>query len=565
MSDKKNHLIGIIEKPEKFYKSLIEIRDVNELIKICCDLKKDREIDYFDLAYKTIEVNYNVFSLSRVLEKIAYLSILDLENIIRLYELFYKRMLGDMARGTQYEITKNLVLHHAVFALSLLHKLQEINEEYTTFHITMILTTLHNEHKMNQYKQIKEYLDDTSDINKTLSSIEAISKIDLNPEEVNEVFESFNKINDLKLEKLSASLIYSSNQLKDAYPKFKEILLKLSKTDNKTVKFHISRILSFNNQDAVSENWYRECLFALTDTTSEELGIVDSLSYIFVNILNETNDYRVIRDFFIEWISKSDIVSNFPEKKLEYFIHEFASKYPEEHSKFITEIFYSENDDFHIIVSKLVTSETIFDKDMIGKTTIQDLLYMCRKVLGYLYEFESMKNLVWSLSKKDNLTNSEQSLIVDVFSSHIGTYYPNDTFDFFKDLDSKMLNKNQQAVVMQITKNLQNVITVYQQLPRLKELIPPSRETREVYKANQLSMGKVMKKAQQESIFSLLATTIHIKYGKGSFYNMNGEYTEPSYMQQISTSVSYPVTEEIHPIAAAIQRYHFRTAKKGDS
>lgn len=565
MSDKKNQLIGIIEKPEKFYSTLIEIRDVNELIQICSDLKKDIEIDYFDLAYKTVESNYSVFSLSRILEKIAYISILELENITRLYEFFYRGMLGDMACGTQYEITKNLVLHHADFAPLLLHKLQDINEEYTIFHASMILTTLHNEHKMNQYKQIKEYLDDTSNINKTLSSIEAISKIDLSPKEVNEVFESFNKINDLNQEKLSTALIYSCNKLKDVYFEFKEILLKLSKTDNKIVKFHISRILSFNNQDAVSDVWYRECLFALTDTTSEELGIVDNFSYVFVNILEGTNDYRVIRDFFIEWVSKSDIVSNFPEKKLEYFIHEFAAKYPEEHNKFITEIFYSENDDFHVIVSKLITSETVFDKNMIAEYTFQDLLYMCRKVLGYMYEFESMKNLVWSLSIKVNLTLSEQSLIFDVFTNHIGVDYPHDTVDFFKELDSKKLNKEQQSIAKQIAKSLEDVITTYKQLPRLKELIPPSLETRDVFKANQLSMGKVMKKAQQESILRQLATTIHIKYGKGSFHHMNGEYTEPSYMQRISTSVSYPVTERTHPIAAAIQRYNFRTAKKGDS
>lgn len=565
MANKQNHLIGIIDKPQNFYDCLMEIRDVNELLQTCNELKQKREIDYFDIAYKAVEDGCDIFLLSHVLEKIAFLSILDLRNITKLYELFFEKMRGDMASGGQYEITKSIASHHIDFSLYLLQELYKSDLEYATYHIAMILTTLHNEHQMNQYKQIKKYLEDTADINKTLSSIEAISKIDLTQEEVDEVFDLFKKISDSKEERFCAALVYSCNRMKNVYPVFKNIFLLLSDIDNKTVKFHISRILSFNEKGAVREDWYRKCLFALTDTTTEELGIVDSLSHVFMNILEATNDYRTIRDFFAEWVKESEITLDFPERTLEHFIYEFADKYPVEHSKFITEIFYSENEELHRIVRPFVTTGSKFSKEMIDEYTLQDFIYMCRKALGYLYEFDSLSTLIWSLSEKDNLTRDEQGLIADVFKNHIGDFYPKDTLDFFTALDSGALNKSQNAIVKYMVDKLGKDIETYENLPRFKELIPASRESREVTKANQLSIGDAIKKAQSESIIGFLGTPIHIKYGRGSFHYMNGEYTKPSYLQRVSTQITFPVTERIRPTDVAIQRYHFRKAKKGES
>ena len=77
-------------------------------------------------------------------------------------------------------------------------------------------------------------------------------------------------------------------------------------------------------------------------------------------------------------------------------------------------------------------------------------------------------------------------------------------------------------------------------------------------------MKKAMNKAQENSIFRQLATKILIKYGNGSFYHINNKYTKPTQMHTISSSISIPTSERVHPIHKSIERYHFKIAKKED-
>lgn len=558
------NLKNTIQNPYDFYQILYGIRDEAELILVCEELKKQIGIDYFELANKAIKNKQDVFFVSHILEKIAFLSILDIQNIIKLYEILYIQMDGDLANFTQYEITKNICIFHKDFSLNLLNELYKNNQDFSIYHISIILLTLHNKHNMNQYIAIKKYLDITSDKNKTLVSIEAISKIDLTDEQQNEIFELLNKIVALNDESFNSSIVYSCNRMKDKYSSFKMILLKLSATKNKNIKFHISRILTFNKKEEISEEWYLNYLFSLTDTMSNELGIVNNLSHVFVNILEASNEYIIIKDFFIKWVKNSDISSNFPSKSLEYFIHDFSSKFKVLHNKFITDFFYMENTKLHMILSRLITKKSTLDAESLEQYSDEDLLFICRKVLGYLYDFDNLKNLIWSISSKNNLSLSSQGLLIDIFINHIGVDYPYNTIEFFKNIDIKNLNKAQKNMQQQILQYVEQSLKTYQSLPRLKELVPYSQESREIHKANQLSMAEVMKKAEQNSIFSQLATKIYIKYGKGNFYNINGQYTKPTDMQKISTEMAFPLSENAHPISSAIQRYHFRVAKKGD-
>jgi hypothetical protein len=566
MEDKSNieSLINLIDNPCEFYRQLSSIRDDSKLIETCQNLNEKLEIDYFKLALEAIQSRHDVFFVSHVIEKIAFLSILNLDSILTLYERLYTEMSGDLANFTQYEITKNICQNHKDFSFTLLKALQEIEQDYVTYHISTILLVLHNDYNLDQYGNIKKYLENTTDKNKTLASIEAISKIDLTDELQSEILDIFNKIIDLNNESYSSSIVHCISRMKDKYKELKTIFLELSKTEYKNVKFNLSQILMFNKGDEVNEEWYQRCLFSLTDTMTDELGIVNNFSHIFENILDTTNDYRTILDFFIKWLESSDISANFPNKSFEHFIHSFFSKHEDLYSKFITKVFNMENMNLHTIISRLMIKKSSFDNELLNQYTDQDILFMCRKVLGYFYDFEALKNLIWSISYKKNLSKNSQGILIDIFINHIGVDYPYNALKFFKDLKQKDLTSSQKNIKKQVLQSIEKTRIEYQSLDRLKELTPPSQEVREINKANQFSISESIKESQEDSIFSQIATKIPIKYGKGHFYNIDGQYTQPSYMQKISTEMSFPVSENAHPISSAIDRFYFRIAKKGD-
>ena len=397
-----------------------------------------------------------------------------------------------------------------------------------------------------------------------MGAINTIANIELSEEEIVEVSILFDNSINMKNQQYLYMILYSCNKLKDKYPQFKNLLLKFAQFDDKNLKYHISRVLMFNKGDEAYSEWFKECLLSLSDTLHEEKGIINNLNYTFVNILEATNNYSVIKDFFLKWVQDSNITESFPQKSLEYFIHEFTSKYSILNNKFITEILNSENSDMHSIMSYLTVGTTKLDKELLSGYSDNDLLYICRKILGYFYEFNTLKNLVLSIQEKEYLTKNNKALIIEVFTNHIGKEYIHDTLDFFKKIDKKALNKDKKEIIENIIKNLEVFYDRRHDLPRLKELIPFSQESREIHKANQTLMSKSMEKAQEESILGQIGTKILIKYGKGSFSYGEEKYSEVSYLHKFSTSMTIPTTERAHPVDTSIHRYHFRIAKKGD-
>ena len=160
MHEQKKRLIQAINNPNVFFDNLIDLRDDNLLNSLCQELQKETEIDYFRMALEAIEKNQDIFLLAHVLEKIAYLSKLDIVNILSLYKILYEKMKNYLAGNSQYNISHNITLQHREFSTLLLDELYKINEEYTIHHISTILTALNNEHHISQYINIKAALVD---------------------------------------------------------------------------------------------------------------------------------------------------------------------------------------------------------------------------------------------------------------------------------------------------------------------------------------------------------------------------------------------------------------------
>ncbi|CAM3527781.1 hypothetical protein [Arcobacter aquimarinus] len=562
MSKKKIELLKVLNSPKEFYRLLFDIRNETELVDLCTEVKNEIEIDYFEIAISAINDGQNIFLLTHALEKVAHLSILNKSNILSFYEILYNQMQGDLAGGSQYNITKIICDNNKDFARDFLDTLYLINREYVTFHISTTIVSLHNIHNINQYAHIKSFLANTENIIRTKSAINVIDKLNINEQESEEMYLLFENI--IKKENLEFNylIIYTSNYLKDTYPAFKNILVKSSQFENDNTRYHISKILMFNKKEFIKEDWYKECLFLLKNTKSKELGTIQNIAFAFNHILEETNSIELIQDFFILWLENSDISSNFPEEKLDFFINELSRKYPILLNRFITYILNNENIKLHLILHHFISSNVILDKDILDTLSYKDLLFICRKILGYLYQFEEQKSLILSILEKKDINKNDINLINEVFINYIGDDYPHETLEYFKSIKDKKLNKNMRVVCTTVIKHLESINESRKKLKRLKELQPSTIESREIHKANTDSIRKAMDKAQEKSLFSQLTTKILIKYGKGNFSNYNNKYTKPTQMQKISTYMTIPTSERAHPIHKSIEKYHFRLAKK---
>lgn len=559
MLTKKNKLLEALNSPKEFYRQLIEIRDEKELVNLCTQLKSEFEIDYFQLAISSINDGQDIYLLTHTLEKIAYLSILDTKNILSLYDTLFNQ-----GQNSFYNITKNICDNNEEFAKDILKSFYLIDKEYITFHISTIIVSLHNTHGTNQYQNVKSFLTNNKNIIKTKSAIDTIDKISINEEESKEIYSLFQNIIKLKNLEFNYLIIQVSNNLKNTYPSFKNLLVQCSKFENGNIRFHISQVLMFNKKEFINEDWFKECLLSLKSTQSKEVGTIQNIAFTLNHIVEETNSINLTKEFFLIWIENSDISSNFPDKKLDIFINEITKKHPNLTNKLITHIFNSENKKIHLILHHFISSKTELDTTVLDSLNDIDLLFICRKILGYLYQFEEQKSLVLSILKKKNINKDTVDLVNEVFINYIGDDYPYETLEYFQNMKYRKLTKHEKYICDTVIKNLESKNEMRKNLKRLKELQPSISESREINKANNNSMRKMMDKAQEDSIFSQIATKILIKYGKGNFSNINNKYTEPTEMHTMSTSIAIPTSERAHPIYKSIEKYHFKIAKKED-
>lgn len=70
----------------------------------------------------------------------------------------------------------------------------------------------------------------------------------------------------------------------------------------------------------------------------------------------------------------------------------------------------------------------------------------------------------------------------------------------------------------------------------------------------------ISEEADKRSVLASLFPRIPLKYGRSFFMEKDGEYTEPSELEEISHSVELPRGELIDPIGQQIKRLHWQSA-----
>jgi hypothetical protein len=161
-----------------------------------------------------------------------------------------------------------------------------------------------------------------------------------------------------------------------------------------------------------------------------------------------------------------------------------------------------------------------------------------------------------------NLSNEVKALVVAILINYIGKNYSYDTLKYYKEVDNKTLNSNEIEVKDCIIKELEARNKQLKLLPILKELTPPSQQNRIISRTQSITMSKAMKKSEEDSFWSQIATKISICYGNGTFSELDGKFTDVTYMQSYSSLITMPSATRTHPISYALEKYKFKQFKK---
>lgn len=210
-------------------------------------------------------------------------------------------------------------------------------------------------------------------------------------------------------------------------------------------------------------------------------------------------------------------------------------------------------------------TELSLDQGRLDGLALEDILFLARRLLGYVHDREQLTSLALSML----LSKEPEKRIYPVLSAllvdEIGYDYPGSTADACRkaaDTDAMCSHKE---YLLKVAKRIDQVANAQSSLPMLNELRPPTKLRRLFARARAKQMNESFEAASENSIFRQIATQITIKAGRGTFSYRDANYGPSMKLSSMSHSIELPRREAFDPIGNSIRHLGYRLAKRDDS
>lgn len=313
-------------------------------------------------------------------------------------------------------------------------------------------------------------------------------------------------------------------------------------------------------------------LDVLTNLSPEVSGGVGRIDWILSRLLKDEEHEGLVHVYLKVWMIKHGSQKLRGKELMGQFEQTISSliESPAGLEKLITEWFVSDETELASACGGLISflwvrgfRQPVFSKKILDGLSAPDLIYLVRRMLGYVFSEEALLSLTFSLLNTKDAPNRTYQLTHAVLVQEIGRDYVSST------LEAILLRADSEPSALKSMLNsahtlLASYIKAIDELPKLQELRPPFQLRRAISLRRSREMRKTMDAADQKSIFRQLARQIPIKAGVGWFSVENGIVGESHYLQSYSQEINLPRRSVSDPVGYAIAGLGFRITKRGD-
>lgn len=352
------------------------------------------------------------------------------------------------------------------------------------------------------------------------------------------------------------------------------LMSEVSKLGTQDASFALSEFLLKNRKSYRETEWFWRLLLSLISSTYEHtLSNIDTILEKWA--IDPVQCERVL-EFINCWISRQkddSFVENWVEITFSSTIHKLIGR-PGLLDRIITEWFINENFQFSMAAQKLISRLRIegvkhfqFSADIIDNLSQDEIRFLIRRVLGYLFDESVLLSLIFSLARTKNSKSKTFGFVTTALLDFVAYDYPRQTLDY---LDNIQKNESESREIKEfcggIHSKLKERMAILDDLPNLKEFHCSSIKVKaqRFFKERYRQIDKVMNEADKKSILGLIASRVHVKGGRRTFNSFNGKFSEMGEFKEASFSTAIPLSEIFDPVGAARQRILFRRSKKGD-
>ncbi len=318
------------------------------------------------------------------------------------------------------------------------------------------------------------------------------------------------------------------------------------------------------------EKWAR----LLCQIVPEYRGGVDNFDYVLGYLIEDPSKRNLAVELLTSWViqhgQSTRRGSILVVKLFDSTVHAIF-KYPELISQVITDWYLMDDIQLAVAATDILGEISLmkikavsFDSTRLDSLGQDELIFLARRMLGYISSEDHLFSLVNSLLDTENAKVRTFPIVKGLFVNELGEDYPSSIVDFLEDEEKSEPDSDKQALYVDIIQTIKGRMSELDSLPRLLELQPNPDLERKFASARAKQMSIAMAEANKGSIVEMIATKIPIKAGLGTFSHRDGGYSDPSYLQSFSTSISIPRRTVIDEVGLEIQAYMMRDVKKGE-
>jgi hypothetical protein len=182
----------------------------------------------------------------------------------------------------------------------------------------------------------------------------------------------------------------------------------------------------------------------------------------------------------------------------------------------------------------------VFSTPILNTLDEGDLLFLARRLVGYIFFEGPLLSLALSLFRTENASQRVYAILYSLFVDELGYDYPTSTIDALESLKSTDADEDQKNFCSAVIEAIKGRLDAIASLPRLVELRPPPSLERQFRKARARQMDDSIENAKKGSLIRQIAREVPIKAGVGSFTFREGAYTDTTYLKSLSQSLLLP-------------------------
>jgi hypothetical protein len=574
----KNTLESKISSPTEFFTELRSIwskeisKNEKQLCKLLLELQYEKDFDICSMAVKAIDDGLKIWDIIHILEVPFPDFKLNKNSIIKLI----KKCHADLVDGQQCIPIGSLAKKQPGFSKQLLQELLSQKETFIAYYISSIFLAFSEKNfKKSHSELIKLGSHKSTTVIQGITFALGYLNYSLPKDKLflDKTFSLFDQISNRNNEKMSTAVCAAISPLISISKKAINRIVTFSKSNNPLIMNPVSAALFRSAERMGGHKWFRTCLMNLSNTSCEHIGILNQLDHAMYILINKNKNWKLVEDFVSDWIIQSDYydgnykidkifrstVSAFTGEKLKFeiMITRFLNSDHFKHNRIASELI----DDFHLHTKISIE----LSKETLDTLSFDDVLYVSRKILGYVYDPKLLCSLIYSLLTIKE-SNKVKELVSDIFINHIGADFPKSTYDFLKSVKENTDENDLKYKTAEIVLGeLDRYYDLVKSLPPLKELLSTKQQTYQILIEEKKLQANAMEAVDEDSIVhQLMGNPIPLKYGKGWFSYRDGSYSSPESLGRFSYSAEISRSEILHPITSMIKKFNFRLVKRGD-